>query len=103
MSAVVHDFRGPRIPAPPSNLRNLTPIQQTEPAGHPSVYDHEQHPDRPTLPRIVALSASVLIQHARNPVAVPRPAALEAAEIVEAWAKGDERDSTSPYGTERGA
>jgi len=102
MSAVIHDFRGPRISVPPSHVGPLTPIHQARAAGHPSVYDGAGDDIRPVLPQLVGLSLSVLVQHARNPVAVPRPRALEAAEIVTAWAKGVERDATPPHGTGRG-
>ena len=88
MSAVIHDFRGPRISVPPSHVGPLTPIHQARAAVHPSVYDGAGDDLRPVLPQLVGLSLSVLVQHARNPVAVPRPRALEAAEIVTAWAKG---------------
>lgn len=94
----VHDF-STRVREPRSSIR-LRPTPHPAPT-HPSLYDWES--DRPSMPRLVTLSLSVLVQHARNPLSATRAQALEAASVVEAWAKGVERDGTPPHGTPRGA
>lgn len=92
-----------KVAEPRSNVAQPRPLPRPATVLHPSLYDWEANPDRPQMPQIVTLSLSVLTANAKNPVSVPRPQAVEAARIVEAWAKGHEIDPTPPHGTPRGA
>lgn len=76
-----------------------TPTAQALAAGHPSVYDWRADDDRPAIPRIVALSLSVLIAAGKR----AGGQVGDAAEIVDAWARGIERDATPAHGTPRGS
>lgn len=95
---------GPGVPGaldPRSHVTVRPPAPRRPAPLHPSLYDWEASPDRPAMPQLVTLSLSVLVNAARNPLTVPRPQVLEAAAVVEAWAKGTERDATPPHGTAR--